>query len=111
MNGEVVKSSSAEKVQPSQTPQEAGTCAFWAGRDLKEEVDPCGSGLPGAEEGRPQQGRTDKRETRTKRGGAGLVRVNGPKGVAGGCVTLHKPLLTEALRGVFQFCGCLHVFQ
>lgn len=54
MNGEVVKSSSAEKVQPSQTPQEAGTCAFWAGRDLKEEVDPCGSGLPGAEEGRPQ---------------------------------------------------------
>lgn len=86
----MVKSSSAEKVQPSQTPR-GWHLRFLGWRDLKEEVDPCGSGLPGAEEGRPQQGRTDKWETRTKRGGAGLVRVNGPKGVAGGCVTLHSP--------------------
>lgn len=83
----MVKSSSAEKVQPSQTPQEAGTRAFWAGRDLKEEVDSCGSGLPGAEEGRPQQGRTDKWETRAEQRGEG----RDWKGVAGGCVTLHSP--------------------
>lgn len=83
--------SEAKKVQPSQTPQEAGTCAFWAGRDLKEEVDPCGFGLPSAEEGRPGQGRTINGKLEQRGEGPGLVRVNGPKGVARGSLTLHSP--------------------
>lgn len=35
VSGKMVKSSSAEKAQPSQPPQETGTCSFWGRRELK----------------------------------------------------------------------------
>lgn len=54
----MVTSSSAEKVQPHSLLRELAPAVSGAGGPLREEVGPCGFGLCGAEERRPQQGRT-----------------------------------------------------
>lgn len=55
-------------------------------------------------------GQDDNWETRTKRGGAGTGESEWPKGCGRWQCDSAQPLLTEALLGVFQFCGCLHCF-